>query len=80
MLAIVLRQSLRMIAAGLALGLAGAWVSTRALESLLFGVRPTDALAYFYGACVLSLTVLAACLVPARRAASVDPLIALRHE
>jgi putative ABC transport system permease protein len=47
---------------------------------LLFGVRPTDALAYFYGASVLSLTVLAACLIPARRATRVDPLIAIRHE
>ena len=76
----ILRQGLGMIAVGLALGVAGAWITTRVLETLLFGVRPTDSVAFVCGAGVLALTVLAACYLPARRATRVDPLVALRHE
>jgi len=65
---------------GVALGLAGAWVSTRVLESLLFGIRPTDGVAFAYGSGVLVLAVLLACYIPARRATRVNPLEALRHE
>jgi ABC-type lipoprotein release transport system permease subunit len=61
-------------------GLAGAWISTRVLETLLFGVRPTDGVAFACGSGVLVLAVLLACWVPARRATRVDPLEALRHE
>src|SRR5205807_1454624 len=57
-LAMVLRQGLGIAAAGVALGVAGAWVSTRVLEALLFGVRPTDGKAFVYGASVLVLAVL----------------------
>jgi predicted permease len=79
-LAIVLRQGLGMTAAGLVIGLAGAWISTRALESLLFGVRPTDPAAFGLGAAALVVAVLLACWFPARRAAKVDPMVALRHD
>jgi predicted permease len=79
-LAMILRQGLRLAAIGLALGLAGAWVSTRLLETLLFGVKPTDAVAFACGSGVLIFAVLLACYVPARRASKVDPLEALRHE
>ena len=78
--AMVLRQSIGLTAAGLVLGLAGAWISTRVLEKLLFGVRPTDALAFACGSGVLVVTVLLASYIPARRATRVDPLDALRHE
>src|SRR5271157_1623777 len=79
-LAMVLGQGLRLAAVGVALGVAGAWVSTQVLETLLFGVRPTDGLAFACGTGVLALAVLAACYLPALRATRVDPLVALRHE
>jgi putative ABC transport system permease protein len=79
-LAMVGRQGVAVTAAGMALGLAGAWVSTRTLEKLLFGIRPDDAVAFACGSGVLVGAVLLACYIPARRAATVDPLEALRHE
>ncbi len=79
-LAMVLGQVLGLTAVGVALGLAGAWVSTRVLETFLFGVRPTDGVAFAYGSGVLVLAVLVACYLPARRATRVNPLEALRHE
>jgi ABC-type antimicrobial peptide transport system permease subunit len=80
MLAMVLRDNLAMTAVGVVLGLAGAWATARLLETLLFGVRPTDGLAFVSGTGILVLAVLAACYIPARRATRVDPLVALRHE
>lgn len=79
-LAMILRQGLGLIVAGVALGLAGAFVSTRVLQTLLFGVQPIDGEAFASGSGVLILAVLLACYVPARRATKVDPLEALRHE
>jgi putative ABC transport system permease protein len=80
MLAMVLRDGLTMTAVGVAMGLAGAWAAARVLETLLFGVRPTDGVAFACGSGVLVLAVLLACYIPARRATRVDPLVALRHE
>jgi putative ABC transport system permease protein len=79
-LAMILGQGLRLTAVGVALGLAGAWVSTRVLGTLLFGVRPSDGVAFACGSGVLVLAALLACYIPARRATRVDPLEALRHE
>jgi len=79
-LAMILRQGLGLTVVGVALGLAGAFLSTRALQTLLFGVRPIDAEAFACGSGVLILAVLLACYIPARRATRVDPLEALRHE
>jgi len=79
-LGMILKQGFTLILTGVVLGLAGAWASTRALESLLFQVHSRDA-ATFGGAClVLILVGLLACYIPARRATKVDPMVALRHE
>jgi ABC-type antimicrobial peptide transport system permease subunit len=75
----VVGQSLRLAAIGLLLGVAAALASTRVLSSLLYGVEPTDPAA-FVGAVVLLLCVaLVASWLPARRAARVDPSLALRE-
>ena len=62
------------------LGILGALGVTRYLGSLLYGVRPFDPLTFFAVALLLGLVALAACYFPARRAARVDPMIALRYE
>jgi putative ABC transport system permease protein len=79
-LKMVLRQGLWLTALGLALGLAGAYALTRFMESLLFDVEPADPLTFAVLALLLSCVALFACFVPARRAARVDPMIALRSE
>jgi putative ABC transport system permease protein len=79
-LRLVLRQGLIYVALGLVLGLAGAVAATRLLTSMLFEVKPTDPLTYAAVAVLLVAVALAASYVPARRAAQVDPLIALRQE
>ena len=79
-LRLVLGHGLRLAVAGVALGVLGAVVATRVLSSLLYGVSAADPLAFALGALVLLGVALLANLVPALRAARVDPLIALRHE
>jgi putative ABC transport system permease protein len=70
----------RLAVIGLAVGVAASFGSTRLLRSQLFGVVPADPLAYAAGAVVLGLVTLVACYIPARRAAAVDPAVALRQE
>ncbi|MGE5814073.1 MAG: FtsX-like permease family protein, partial [Acidobacteriota bacterium] len=77
-LAMVLRQGVSLVGIGLAFGAVGALVLTSLMSSLLFGVTSTDVLTYIAVAGVLLVVALVACYVPARRAASVDPLVALR--
>ena len=79
-LLMVLGQGLWLAAFGAGLGLLGALGLTRILKGLLFEVAPTDPLTYALVAPVLVLAAVVACLLPARRAAGVDPLIALRVE
>ncbi|MGB7845106.1 MAG: FtsX-like permease family protein, partial [Candidatus Acidiferrum sp.] len=79
-LRLVLGQGLVMILLGLTLGLGGSLLLTRYLANLLFGISPTDPFTIICGATLLITIALAACYVPARRAARVDPLVALRYE
>jgi len=76
----VLRQGLAIAAMGVVIGLVGAVLLTRVMESLLFGVAPTDPLTFLATALLLTGVALLACYIPARRAARVDPIEALRHE
>jgi putative ABC transport system permease protein len=77
--ALVLRRGLGMAAVGLLLGLAGAVATTRYLQSLLFGVAPTDPIVLSVSTGVLLGVSLLACLIPARRAVRIDPMVALRE-
>lgn len=79
-IAMVVRRGLALTAIGLAIGLAGAFGLGQVMSSLLFGVSGADPLAFAIVATVLLLVAAAACYVPARRAARVDPLMALRAE
>ena len=79
-LSLVLRQGLATTVIGLVIGIAGAVGLTRLATSLLFEVKPTDPLTFGAVAGVITLVALAACVVPARRATKVDPIVALREE
>ena len=79
-LRLILTQGLWTTAAGILIGLAGALVLTRTMQSLLFGVSPTDPLTLAGVALLLAAVALFACYIPARRATQVDPLVALRYE
>jgi putative ABC transport system permease protein len=79
-LALLLKQGARLVAAGLLFGLIGAWALTRAMSSMLFGVSPSDPVTYLSVAALLSSITLLACWIPARRAMRVDPMVALRYE
>jgi predicted permease len=79
-LRLVVGQGARLIAIGVALGLAGAFAAAHALKSLLYGVSATDPLIFSVVALLLTFVALLACWIPARRATQVDPLRALRCE
>jgi putative ABC transport system permease protein len=76
----VFKQGLWLTTIGVTAGLAGAFVLTRLLQGLLFGVAATDAITYGAVALLLALVALVASYIPARRATKVDPMIALRCE
>jgi putative ABC transport system permease protein len=77
---LVLRQTVMLTAAGLVIGVAAAAGLTRLMRTLLFEVEPGDPLTFAAGVFVLLAVSLAAGLVPGRRAARVDPIVALRYE
>jgi ABC-type antimicrobial peptide transport system permease subunit len=77
---LVVGQGMRMALLGIALGLAGAFALTRALASLLLGIGATDPVTFVGVPLILVAVALLACYVPARRAARVNPLVALRHD
>jgi predicted permease len=77
---LVLRQGLRLVIIGVAIGLSLSVAATRVLAAALFGISPTDPLTFVVITLLLGLVALLACWIPARRATKVDPLVALRHE
>lgn len=79
-LRLVVGQGFRLAAAGIVIGLAGAFGFARLMASLLYGVTPTDAVTFISVTGLLCLIALVACCIPARRAMRVDPMVALRYE
>jgi ABC-type antimicrobial peptide transport system permease subunit len=77
---LVMKDALQMLAAGAALGLPAAWAASRLVSSLLFGLRPQDPSTIIVATAVLMGVGALAGFLPARRAARVDPMVALRHE
>jgi len=71
---------LRLAFAGIAVGVVGALAMTRIIASLLYGVEPTDLATFLTAALVSLIAVLLAALIPARAAARVDPMVALRED
>jgi putative ABC transport system permease protein len=78
--ALVLKQGMHLIRIGVALGLVGAFFMARVLSRILFGITATDPLTFLLVAVILTAAALVACWIPARRAAKVEPLAAIRHE
>jgi len=76
----VIRRGAALALVGVAIGTAGALALTKLLASLLYDVKPADPLTFAAVALILGLTALLACYIPAHRATTVDPLIALRYE
>lgn len=77
---LVLSEGARLVARGVAAGLAGSVATTRTLKGFLYGLSALDPVTFIAVPLVLAAVALAACYVPARRAARVDPMIALRWE
>jgi ABC-type antimicrobial peptide transport system permease subunit len=75
----VLRRAALLIAAGLAIGSLVAWRLSESVKSFLFEIEPNDVGIFALALAVLAVSGLLASAIPARRAASVDPLVALRH-
>jgi putative ABC transport system permease protein len=79
-LKMVVGHGLKLVAFGLVGGIAGALAATRALSTLLFEVKPADPLTFILTPALLFSIALLASYIPARRAAKVDPMVALRYE
>ena len=79
-LRLVLGQGMWTTGIGVAIGIAGSLALTRTMESLLFGVSPTDAVTLAGVALLLAGVSMLACWIPSRRAMRVDPIVALRYE
>jgi ABC-type antimicrobial peptide transport system permease subunit len=76
----VLWRGYRLVLPGIVVGLAGAWGVGRLLESSLFGITGSDMITYVSSASMFLLVAFFACVLPARRAARIDPAVALRYE
>jgi len=79
-LRLILRQGMIPALIGVAIGLAGSFALTRLIAGQLYGVKPTDPLTLAAVSALLCLVTAAACVIPARRAMRVDPMVALRYE
>jgi ABC-type antimicrobial peptide transport system permease subunit len=77
-LALIMRDAMALVGAGLVVGLGLAWAASGALSSLLIDVAPLDPASYAAAIIVLGAAAIAASIIPARRAAKLDPLVALR--
>jgi putative ABC transport system permease protein len=73
-------QGVRLVLWGIAIGMAAAWALARAMRHLVAGISTSDPVTYCTVAILLSVVVLLACWIPARRATRVDPMVALRYE
>jgi ABC-type lipoprotein release transport system permease subunit len=79
-LRLVIVEGMALTVTGISLGLVAALALTRWMKTLLFGIEPTDLTTFAGIALLLALVALLACVIPARRAARVDPMTALRQE
>jgi putative ABC transport system permease protein len=79
-LRLIFGQSMGMLLIGITIGLVGAFILTKFMRTLLFEITATDPLTYVSVIGLLTVVALLACYIPARRAAKVDPLVALRYE
>jgi len=79
-LKLILRNGITLALIGIAIGLAASFALTRLMSTLLFGVTPTDATTFVCVSGFFLIVALLACLIPARRATKVDPMVALRYE
>jgi ABC-type antimicrobial peptide transport system permease subunit len=79
-LALVFRQGLTLAAVGIAVGILGAFALTHLLSTLLYSVTPTDPVTFATAPAILFVVAALACWIPARRAARIDPMLALRHD
>jgi putative ABC transport system permease protein len=79
-LKMIMGYGMRIVLAGMAVGLAGALALTRLMTSLLYGVKVTDGTTFLVTSLLLAFIAMVACYVPARRAMRVDPMVALRYE
>jgi putative ABC transport system permease protein len=79
-LSLVLKHGMVLAVIGIILGLLGSYGLTRLMTTLLFEVKPTDAVTYVTVAGGLIAVALVACYIPARRATRIDPLVALKYE
>jgi putative ABC transport system permease protein len=77
---LILRQGMMLAGSGLILGLAVVFVLARFLTSMLYGVSPSDPVTFVGVSFLLAMVALLACYLPARRAARIDPMIAIREE
>ena len=80
LLRLVLGQAVKLVSIGISLGLVGAMVLAKSIASLLYGITPFDTATFASMSLLLALVAFAASYIPARRAASVDPMVALRYE
>jgi putative ABC transport system permease protein len=76
----IVGRGLALTGMGLAIGLGTAWIATRAMKNLLYGVAATDPVTFAAVALVLICVALVACWAPARRASRLDPIVVLREE